>query len=73
MSAEKLVLELRPSPCGGTELHWRGCEPGASLQGWYKSNTQARKAHAAMPLAKDGSKIRLILSGDKTTICSCCP
>jgi hypothetical protein len=43
------------------------------LQGWYKSNTQARKAHAAMPLAKDGSKIRLILSGDKTTICSCCP
>jgi hypothetical protein len=46
---------------GGAELHWAGWHAGESLQGWYKSKTQARKAHAALPLLKDGVKIVLVL------------
>lgn len=49
--------------CGGAELHWDGWSAGNSLQGWYKSKTQARKAHAAMEPLKDGTKIALILPG----------
>lgn len=47
--------------CGGAELHWVGLPPGESLQGWYKSKTQARKAHAAMAPLKDGKKVELVL------------
>lgn len=55
-------LELRLVEAhGGAELHWVGEPVGESLQGWYKSKTQARKAHGALPLNKDGSKIGLIL------------
>jgi hypothetical protein len=54
------VLRLVES-CGGAELHWVGSPVGESIQGWYKSKTQARKAHAALPLLDDGSKIQLVL------------
>jgi hypothetical protein len=37
---------------GGAELHWAGWHAGESLQGWYKSKTQARKAHAAHAAAQ---------------------
>lgn len=43
MTALRLVVA-----CGGAELHWVGASAGDSLQGWYKSKTQARKAHAAL-------------------------
>jgi hypothetical protein len=47
--------------CGGAELHWNSRPAGESLQGWYKSKTQARKAHAALEISTS-TKITLLLS-----------
>lgn len=59
--------------CGGAALHWVGEARGESLQGWYKSKTQARKAYAAMPPLKDGTKLPLVMPCNHPVVLDCMP
>lgn len=61
-------LTLVDDFCGGVGLYWTNAPDGEGLQGWYKSKTQARKAHAAMPPLKTGEKIKLVLTRTHTEV-----